>query len=149
MRFAETDQMGVAHHSAYVVWLEAARVEWLRARGLSYREMEAGGVSLAVSGLELHYRASARFDDLLTVETTLTEARSRRFKYVYRILRGDTLLATATTLHTPTDRQGRAVRLPEKWFSPLVGLRRSEHADVQDQDAILDPTNDSSEQRCL
>ena len=141
--------MGIAHHSAYVVWLEAARVEWLRARGLSYREMEAGGVSLAVSGLELHYRASARFDDLLTVETTLTEARSRRFGYSYRILRDDTLLATAATLHTPTDRQGRAVRLPEKWLSSLAGLGRSEHADVQERDAILDPTNDSSEQRCL
>ncbi len=120
VRFAETDQMGVAHHSAFVVWLEAARVEWLRERGLSYREMEAGGVSLAVSGLELNYRASARFDDEISVEATMTEARSRRFKYVYRVLRGDTLLATAATLHTPTDRQGRAVRLPEKWLAQLA-----------------------------
>lgn len=112
--------MGIAHHSAYVVWLEAARVEWLRERGLSYRAMEDSGVSLAVSGVELHYRASARFDDLLTVETVMTEAKSRRFKYVYRVLRGDTLLAVGATLHTPTDRQGRAIRLPEKWLAKLA-----------------------------
>lgn len=120
VRFAETDQMGIAHHSAYVVWLEAARVEWLRERGLSYREMEDEGISLAVSGMELHYRASARFDDELVIETTITETKSRRFKYAYRVLRGDTLLATAATLHTPTDRHGRAIRLPEKWWKKLV-----------------------------
>ena len=120
VRFAETDQMGIAHHSAFVVWLEAARVEWLRERGLSYREMEDEGVSLAVSGLEINYRASARFDDEISVETTMVEARSRRFKYTYRVLRGDTLLATATTLHTPTNRQGQATRLPEKWLLKLT-----------------------------
>lgn len=120
VRFAETDQMAVAHHSAFVVWLEAARVEWLRERGLSYRAMEDEGVSLAVSGLEINYRASARFDDEITIETTMTEAKSRRFRYVYRVLRGDTLLATGATLHTPTDREGRAIRLPEKWLAKLA-----------------------------
>ena len=108
-----------------MVWLEAARVEWLRERGLSYRTMEDEGVSLAVSALEVNYRASARFDDEIVIETTMTGARSRRFKYVYRILRGDTLLATAATLHTPTDRQGRAIRLPEKWLKALQGLLES------------------------
>ena len=87
VRFAETDQMGVAHHAAYVVWLEAARVEWLRDLGLSYRDLEAQGVSLAVTGLDVRYRSAARFDDRLRIEVVLDEARSRRLRFGYRIVR--------------------------------------------------------------
>ncbi len=121
MRFAETDQMGIAHHSAYVVWIEAARVEWLRERGKSYRELEDSGVSLAVSGLTVRYRQAARFDDELTVETHLAEARGRRVRFRYRIYRASdgALLATAETEHVPTDRRGRAIRLPEIWLEVL------------------------------
>jgi acyl-CoA thioester hydrolase len=119
VRFAETDQMGIAHHSAYVVWLEAARVEWLRERGMSYREWENEGVSLAVSGLEINYRSSASFDDELVVDTKLIEAKSRRFKFAYVIKRGDVKLAEAFSLHTPTDQRGRAIRLPDKWMQGL------------------------------
>lgn len=122
VRFAETDQMGVAHHSAYVVWLEAGRVEWLRRRGLSYREMEESGLSLAVSRIEVSYRAAAYFDDELTVTSELVSVRSRRVAYRYRIERGAQLIATATTEHVPTDRQGRATRLPEPWLEPLQDL---------------------------
>ena len=67
VRFKETDQMGVVHHSEYPVWLEVARIEWLRERGLSYRELEDSGISLAVSELAVTYRAAARFDDLQAV----------------------------------------------------------------------------------
>lgn len=122
VRFAETDQMGVAHHSAYVIWLEAARVEWLRRRNMSYRQIEDAGISLAVSRLEVAYRAAAYFDDLLTITAKLAGVRSRRVTYEYRIYRGRTLLATATTEHVPTDRSGRAVTLPERWLEPLREL---------------------------
>ena len=120
VRFAETDQMGVAHHSAYVVWLEAARVEWMRDRGLSYRELEASGVSMAVSGLELSYRRAARFDDVLRVDCRLVSLRSRYGRYVYRLLneQGE-LVASGATDHVPTDRRGRAVRLPSPWLDAL------------------------------
>ncbi|MEX2536773.1 MAG: thioesterase family protein [Trueperaceae bacterium] len=129
VRFAETDQMGIAHHSAYVVWMEAARVEWLRERGLSYRQLEEEGVSLAVSGLELAYRAAALFDDEVEVEAKLIEARSRRFRFSYRLGRpvDATLLATGATVHVPTDRRGRAIRLPRDWLVRLTGLVQSEH----------------------
>ncbi|MDZ7703725.1 MAG: thioesterase family protein [Trueperaceae bacterium] len=120
VRFAETDQMGIAHHSAYVVWLEAARVEWLRDRGVSYRELEDEGVSLAVSQVSIDYRRSLCFDDEVTIDTTLSVAKSRRFRYDYRLTRGDDLIALASTLHTPMDRTGRAIRFPQKWFDRLV-----------------------------
>lgn len=119
VRFAETDQMGVAHHSAYVVWLEAARVEWLRERGISYREMEAAGLSLAVSSLGVHYHKSARFDDELLVTPLLTEAKSRRFRFLYRVTLEGALIATGESVHTPIDRAGRAIRLPEAWLEKI------------------------------
>lgn len=124
VRFVETDQMGVVHHSAYVPWFEAGRVEWLRRRGMSYREMEDAGLSLAVARLEVDYRAACYFDDLLEVATTLTEVRSRSVAFAYRVLRpaDRTLVATATTRHVPTDASGRAVRVPERWLTPLVVL---------------------------
>ncbi len=121
VRFAETDQMGIAHHSSYVVWMEAARVEWLRERGMSYKAWEAEGVSLAVSGIEISYRSSATFDDELVIDTKLIEAKSRRFKFAYVIKRHDVKLAEAFSVHTPTDRTGRAIRLPEKWMNGLGG----------------------------
>ena len=125
VRFAETDQMRIAHHAAYVVWLEAARVEWLRERGLRYRDLEDEGVSLAVAGLSVQYRAAARFDDLLTVDVRLVEARSRRLRFDYRVERADgperVALALAETLHVPTDADGRAVRLPDGWLTALRG----------------------------
>ena len=115
--------MGVAHHSAFVVWLEAARVNWLKEHGLSYRDLEAEGINLAVSGITLDYRASARFDDEVTVNTRLTELRSRRLRFDYKLTRSDgTLLAKGFTLHTPTNRQGRVTRVPETWLEALRGL---------------------------
>lgn len=112
--------MGVAHHAAYVVWLEAARVEWMRDRGLSYRELEASGVSMAVSGLELRYRRAARFDDVLRVDCRLVALRSRYGRYAYRLLNEqDELVASGATDHVPTDRRGRAIRLPSAWLDAL------------------------------
>ncbi len=122
VRFAETDQMGIAHHGVHAVWMEAGRVEWLRERALSYRTMEDEGLSLAVSALRVDYRAAARFDDELDVSTHLVLARSRRLRFAYRIVRVEDgeLLAQGATEHVPTDRSGRAVRLPARWLEPLL-----------------------------
>lgn len=118
VRFAETDQMGVAHHGAYVAWLEVGRVEWLREHGYSYSELEASGVSLAVADLQLRYRQSALFDDVLTIETRLVAAGSRGCSFAYRVIRSvdGGLLAEARTSHVAVDRSGRTVRLPDGWL---------------------------------
>lgn len=125
-RFAETDQMGIIHHAAYVPWLEAGRIEWLRERGLLYRDLEADGVSLAVASVEVAYRLAARFDDLIEVRTRLTEVRSRRLVFEYELWREEGepigLIATGRTSHVPTDSGGRAVRLPPVWLEAVTAL---------------------------
>ena len=126
MRYAETDAMGIAHHASYVVWLELARVEWLKAAGADYRWLEREGVSLAVSKLELDYRSSLRFDDEITVSAQLTEAKSRRAAFAYSITAKDNRrVAEAVTWHVPVGKNGLATRMPEGWLErlrPLVTL---------------------------
>jgi len=121
VRFAETDQMGIVHHSNYAVWFELARVKWLKDRNMSYKEWEDSGVSLAVSELYVQYRNAARFDDEILVEVKLTMAKSRRSHFEYRLVRksDEVLIATGKTTHTPTNSQGQAIRLPEQWLSQL------------------------------
>jgi acyl-CoA thioester hydrolase len=122
VRFAETDQMGVVHHSAYVIYLEQARVEWLRHHQLSYRTLEAEGLSLAVSQLSLEYRSAAYFDDLLLIETRLTELKSRRVIFNYTIWRPSdtTLIANGRSWHVPTAANGKSQRLPERYLRALA-----------------------------
>jgi acyl-CoA thioester hydrolase len=86
VRYAETDAMGVAHHSAYVAWLEMGRVDWLRAVGGSYRELEGEGYALPVVDLRIRYVAPARFDDALVVRTALGDLRSREAQFVYEVV---------------------------------------------------------------
>jgi acyl-CoA thioester hydrolase len=123
VRFAETDQMGVAHHGSYAAWLEVARVEWLRERGRSYAALEAEGISLAVSELRVAYRSPARFDDLLCVGTWLVDGGSRGCRFAYRIEHDGSgaLVASALTRHVAVDRRGRAVRLTPDWRDFLRG----------------------------
>lgn len=115
VRYSETDAMAVAHHSSHVAWMEVGRVELMRSAGMSYAQMERDGVSLALVGLELRYRAAARFDDLVDIETS-TESCSRvRVAFAYRLsrLEDQLLLATGRTEHAAVDRNLRPVRLPE------------------------------------
>jgi len=78
VRYAETDQMGVVYHTNYLVWCEVGRTGLIRARGMSYAEMERTGVGLAVSELSARFHAAARYDDMIRVRTTVAEVRAAR-----------------------------------------------------------------------
>jgi acyl-CoA thioester hydrolase len=99
VRFGETDLMGIVHHSHYVTYMEVARVEWLRRRGLTYADWANRGLHLPVVDLTVRYRAPARFDDELDVETTLAEVRAASVRFDYRIVRAadQTLCAEGST----------------------------------------------------
>ena len=128
VRYAETDQMGVVHHAAYVPWLEQGRVDWLAELGVSYAGLERSGVFFPVVGLELAYRRALRFGDAVVVETRLTEIASRRLVFAYRVFReGDAApAASGRSVHVPQDADGRVRRLPEGLAAKLQAAAERE-----------------------
>ena len=85
VRFGETDLMGVVHHASYLSYMEVARIEWLRRRGITYADWAAHGMHLPVVEVSLKYRAPARFDEELDVEVTLAEVGAASVRFDYRI----------------------------------------------------------------
>ncbi|PCJ96996.1 MAG: thioesterase [Flavobacteriaceae bacterium] len=85
VRYAETDQMGVVYHGNYAQYLEMGRVEWLRNLGFSYKSMEESGVMLPVISLQLQFKKSAVYDDLITVETRLKKIPSVKIEFDFII----------------------------------------------------------------
>ncbi|GAA0498147.1 thioesterase family protein [Deinococcus depolymerans] len=119
VRYAETDAMGVVHHATYPVWFEVARTDLMNALGLPYRDVEARGYYLMLSGLNVEYRRAARYDDTLQVLTRVAAVRSRTLTFTYEVRRGDELLATGETRHIATDHQYRPARLPDDVLAAL------------------------------
>lgn len=112
VRYAETDQMGVAHHASYVAWLEEARIAWMRTNGLSYRDIEASGTMLPVIELQIRYRRPGRFDDVLEFATDAKMSGPSRVAFTTVISRGDDRLAEATVTLAAVDRAAKPVRIP-------------------------------------
>jgi acyl-CoA thioester hydrolase len=119
VRFAETDAMGVMHHASYVAFLEETRVEYLRDLGRPYGELRAEGFDLAVLEVFVQYRASARFDDQVTVHTRVREMRGASFQMDYLLMLGDEICALGATMHGVVDARGRATRAPA-WLKALL-----------------------------
>jgi acyl-CoA thioester hydrolase len=115
VRYAETDQMGVVYHTNYLVWCEIGRTELIRAMtGVSYAKLEERGVLLAVAELTIRYHGAARYDNMVRVRTTLTDARSRSVTFEYLITNADSgeRLASAKTVLVSLDDAGRPVTMP-------------------------------------
>ncbi len=114
--YGDTDQMGVVYYANYLRYFEAGRGEFLRAHGRSYREVEAAGLSIPVVEARVRYRAPARYEDLLRLETTLAEVRRVSLRFTYALLRGDDrrLLAEGETAHAILGPDGRLMRVPEE-----------------------------------
>ena len=94
--YADTDRAQVVHHSTYLRYLEAARVEYLRSRGFDFRAMELEqGLSLAVVEANVRYRAGARFDDLLELRTWIGEANRAKLRFDSLVMRGEELMTSA------------------------------------------------------
>lgn len=120
VRYAETDAQGIVHHANYLVWFEEGRSDYLRQNGLRYTDFEAAGFFVVVVEAETRYCAPARYEDVLTVETTLAQLRGKVLKFSYRVLRGTELLATGRTTHVVLDSEHRPVALPAEFYQPLL-----------------------------
>jgi acyl-CoA thioester hydrolase len=121
VRFAETDAMGIVHHSRYLPYLEEARVAYLRAIGHPYSEWRDNGLDAAVLEAYLHYRRPLRFDDEVDVHLRLASASRATFQMAYLLTVAGAACATAATVHGMITADGRPTRLPA-W---LVELGRS------------------------
>lgn len=85
VRYAETDQMGVVYYGNYAQYFELGRTEWLRAKGISYKNMENHGIMLPVISLNCEFKKSAIYDDVLTIKTILKKKPGVRIEFDYEI----------------------------------------------------------------
>ncbi len=133
VRYAETDQMGIVYYANYLVWFEIGRVELLRALGLAYSQLEIEHQCiLPVVEAKCRYRAPARYDDQILIETRPALLRGSVLKFAYRILRKapegqePTLLAEGETVHVVCDDQLNKKPLPEQYAAALRALMGNE-----------------------
>ena len=125
VQYFETDGQGRVHHSQYLNYLERGRVEFLRSLGHSYRDLEARGLMLVVSRLEIQYLGAACFDDLLRLTTKVARTRGVRIDHEYELVRlsdasksEESIVKAATTIAC-IDREGKVSRLPEYLRKPI------------------------------
>lgn len=119
-RFAETDAMGVVHHGAYTVWLEEARVEWLRACGHTFAALRSDGTELPVVEIHVAYLRPVRFDEEVDVHLRVASARGATFEIGYLLTVAGARRARAVSVHGVTGPHGRPVRCPP-WLAALAG----------------------------
>jgi len=121
VRYVETDAQGIVHHSNYLAWFEEGRSHLLRELGLPYSEIETAGYNIVVAEAEIKYRAPARYEDVVTIETRVERARGRLLEFRYRALHPDgRLYAEGRTLHMILDRQLKPTSLPPEILARLT-----------------------------
>jgi acyl-CoA thioester hydrolase len=112
VRYAETDKMGVAYNSHYLIWFELGRAAFMRDRGVPYSEVEKDGYFLPISRFSCRIASPARYDELLVIHAALKELKSRSITFGYRIERDGTRLADGETTHICVGGDGRPVSMP-------------------------------------
>lgn len=119
VRFAETDAMGIVHHSRYLPWLEAARVEYLRHLGHPYAELRTEGIDFTVLEAFMQYRQPVQFDELVDVHLSLGGVTRATFQIGYLLTVANQTRATGVTVHGCVNAQGRPLRMPG-WMLSLA-----------------------------
>ena len=113
VRYSETDAMGYLHHANYLSYFEVGRTELFRAQGGDYRALEAQGFFFVVVKIECKYQQPARYDDVLTLRTTLTRVSPAKLEHTYEVFRDGRLLARAESVLACVDREGRVRRIAD------------------------------------
>ena len=116
VRYAETDQMGIVHHAAYIIWMEEGRSDFMRRKNVDYAKVEQRGLSLAVTELNVRYIASAHYGEQVTVRTWVDSLRSRMLVFGYEIVNAESKqkLITGSVKLILIDQQGQVVTMPEE-----------------------------------
>lgn len=121
VRYGETDKMGIVYYANYLTWFEVARTSLCRAIGYPVPRMEEDGIILPVVDARCRYKRSARYDELIRIETTITELKTHSISFAYRVLRDedDVLLAEGMTRHGFCDHSGKLVRNPQPFMDHI------------------------------
>jgi len=113
VRYTEVDAMGYLHHSRFLQYFEMGRIEFLRALGFSYADLEREGVFFVVTKAEVNFKAPAKYDEELTLTTRVVRQTHVRFDHAYELRRGNVLLAEAATTIACVGRDGKLRAMPE------------------------------------
>ena len=121
VRYAETDAMGIVHHSNYIIWFEVGRTELMATRGYTYAEFEKTGYYLVVSEVGARYARPARYGDDIILRTSVSEVKTRAVRFEYEILEAESgqALVTGFTRHILTNHQGRVRKFPPDMMALL------------------------------
>ncbi len=123
-RFAETDAMGIIHHSAYIPYLEEARAALLRHAGHPYDAVRSSGIDFAVLELFVSYRRPLHFDDPVDIHVAAADVTRTTFQVGYLLQVAGETRSTAVTVHAAVDADGRPVRMPS-WLAAAVEVDRA------------------------
>jgi acyl-CoA thioester hydrolase len=127
VRYADTDKMGFVYYANYLVYFEVGRTEFIRKNWKPYSYIESQGYILPVIACGAEFKDSARYDDLLTVKTILTEFNKIFLNFNYEIFRGEAnIIATGFTRHCFTTFEGRPRRMPKELWETLSILKKQE-----------------------
>ena len=123
--YGDTDSGGVVYYGNYLRFFESGRTEILRANGTSYRELEEQGYILPVVECKTRYKASARYDDLLIVETSVQDVRQMSCRFNHKVIRAEDqqLLVKGYTRHACVDLKGKLTRFPDYFLKKLQEIR--------------------------
>lgn len=126
VRYAETDKMGIAHHSNYAIWYEAARTDLIKKIGITYTDMENIGVAVPLVELQCKYINAAYYEDELTIETKLTKISPVRMEFEYKVYKegSEKPINTGRTVHAMVNKEFRPVNV-KKNFSDLYKMLES------------------------
>ncbi|WP_199615695.1 acyl-CoA thioesterase [Paenibacillus alkalitolerans] len=114
VRYSETDQMGVVYHANYLTWFEIGRTEFIREKGMAYKEAESLGLLMPVVDVQIRYLHPARYDDVVEVRTRIAELGAIRMRFEYEIrnaVQSGAILATGRTEHVWVGKDWKPVRL--------------------------------------
>ena len=130
VRFVETDMMGVVHHANYFQWFEVGRVEYLRQAGVYLLDLIGDGILFPITEVHCKYKASARFDDYMLIETTMTGLSRAKMVFSYRVVReaDGVVLAEGKTENVFTGAEGKIIRLSPQVFQKLEASFKQEQA---------------------
>ncbi|HCR29538.1 MAG TPA: acyl-CoA thioesterase [Opitutae bacterium] len=113
VRYAETDMMGIVHHASYLPWLEIARGNLLKERGISYAKLEESGILLPVVEIKMNYRRPATYDDVVTINSLIKERPFAKIRVDYELLKEDQSIASGYSIHAFMNRLGQPIKAPK------------------------------------